>query len=351
MSELGPKEGQGQDEKTPFFDSSKITDKKTTEHFSNVEGAAERAKQAERARIAAEKEAREVHAADVRAASEQMKKAQKAESGKKGGIVKFLSGGWHKIVTIVILLGLIAGGIFLIINSPEEPYSSKKEKDIVAFAAAGEVESKARTVFDIDSNEETYREAKNIYESAIEKSDKREKVFLKIMYMVGGFSPTIASYVSLKRNNKVRSFKEWIKRIFDIKHNISIYMLVGLFVLIYYALGCTMNGFEFGAPIFMVFVIVPMMLFGGGNGCKSDFTIFAESVPSDESDFYLRICREIAMLTNIYQKSETDITKVIAFANSLKKMADQIIDNMYIDLITEAYSQEEIEKFQNNSLK
>ena len=32
-------------------------------------------------------------------------------------------------------------------------------------------------------------------------------------------------------------------------------------------------------------------------------------------------------------------------------MADQIIDNMYIDLITEAYSQEEIEKFQNNSLK
>ena len=43
--------------------------------------------------------------------------------------------------------------------------------------------------------------------------------------------------------------------------------------------------------------------------------------------------------------------QVIAFANSLKKMGDQIIDNMYIDLITEAYSQEEIEKFQNNSLK
>ena len=41
--------------------------------------------------------------------------------------------------------------------------------------------------------------------------------------------------------------------------------------------------------------------------------------------------------------------QVIAFANSLKKMADQIIDNMYIDLITEAYSQDEIEKFQNKS--
>ena len=42
-------------------------------------------------------------------------------------------------------------------------------------------------------------------------------------------------------------------------------MLAGLFVLIYYTIGCTMNGFEFGAPFFMVFVIVPMMLFGGGN--------------------------------------------------------------------------------------
>lgn len=43
--------------------------------------------------------------------------------------------------------------------------------------------------------------------------------------------------------------------------------------------------------------------------------------------------------------------QVIAFANSLKKMADQIIDNMYIDLIMEAYSQEEIEKFQNRTSK
>lgn len=43
--------------------------------------------------------------------------------------------------------------------------------------------------------------------------------------------------------------------------------------------------------------------------------------------------------------------QVIAFANSLKKMGDQIIDNMYIDLITEAYSQEEIEKFQNRTSK
>ena len=89
-------------------------------------------------------------------------------------------------------------------------------------------------------------------------------IFLRIMHIIGGFSPTIASYVSLKKNNRVKNFKEWIKKIFDIKHNILIYMLVVLFVFIYYILGCTINGFEYGAPIFMIFVIAPMMLFGYG---------------------------------------------------------------------------------------
>lgn len=45
-------------------------------------------------------------------------------------------------------------------------------------------------------------------------------IFLRIMHIIGGFSPTIASYISLKRNNKVKNLKEWLKKIFDIKHNI-----------------------------------------------------------------------------------------------------------------------------------
>ena len=90
-------------------------------------------------------------------------------------------------------------------------------------------------------------------------------IFLRIMHIIGGFSPTIASYISLKRNNKVKNFKEWLKKIFDIKHSIWTYILVILFVLIYYVLGCTINGFEFGAPIFMLIIILPIMLFGGGN--------------------------------------------------------------------------------------
>lgn len=90
-------------------------------------------------------------------------------------------------------------------------------------------------------------------------------IFLRIMHLIGGFSPTIASYISLKRSNKVKNFKEWLKEIFDIKHNIWSYALVILFVLIYYVLGCAINGYEMGAPIFMLIIILPMMLFGGGN--------------------------------------------------------------------------------------
>lgn len=90
-------------------------------------------------------------------------------------------------------------------------------------------------------------------------------IFLRIMHIIGGFSPTIASYISLKRNNKVKSFKEWVKKIFDIKHNLRTYALIVLFVLIYYILGCSINGFKVGAPIFMIIIILPMMLVGGGN--------------------------------------------------------------------------------------
>ena len=53
------------------------------------------------------------------------------------------------------------------------------------------------------------------------------------MHIIGGFSPTIASYISLRRNNKVKNFKEWFKKIFDIKHNIWTYIVVILFVCMY----------------------------------------------------------------------------------------------------------------------
>ena len=176
MSESGQNEGQEQDKNTPFFDSAKITDKKDVEHFANVEGAEERARKAEQAKKAAEKEAQEVHAADVRAASEQLKKQE--NGGKKGGIVGFLFGGWHKIVTIVVLLILVAGGIFLAIRSIPESEEAKLEKDKAAIEYAQNIYTEAEEVRLGGS----YDDAKKKFEDALVNCSREEKIFITIKY-------------------------------------------------------------------------------------------------------------------------------------------------------------------------
>lgn len=178
MSELGQNEGQEQNEKATFFDSAKISEKKDVEHFSNVEGAEERAKAAERARKAAEKEAAEVHAADVRAAAEQMKKAEDKRAGKKGGILGFLFGGWHKIVTIVVILAIIAGAVPLIFKSIPESEEKILERDDLAIERAQMIYVEAEKVRLGGS----YEDAKVKFEEALKDCNREENIFITIKY-------------------------------------------------------------------------------------------------------------------------------------------------------------------------
>lgn len=90
-------------------------------------------------------------------------------------------------------------------------------------------------------------------------------ILLRIMHLIGGFSPTIASYITLKKYNQVKDFKSWLKKIFEPTKSVLAYVLTILFVFIYYGVGCFFNGFSYGAPIFMIVILLPMMLFGGGN--------------------------------------------------------------------------------------
>ena len=92
-----------------------------------------------------------------------------------------------------------------------------------------------------------------------------EALWMRIPYALGGFSPTVASYVALKRSGRVKPFREWLKRVFDLRHSLWVYAEALLFVLVYYAVNCLVTGFTAGAPVFMLVVIVPLMLFGGGN--------------------------------------------------------------------------------------
>ena len=89
--------------------------------------------------------------------------------------------------------------------------------------------------------------------------------WVRIPYVLGGFSPTVASYVSLKRSGRVRTVKAWLRQVFHVGHSLWVYGEVALFVLVYYAVNCLVNGVTVGAPAFLLLLIVPLMLFGGGN--------------------------------------------------------------------------------------
>jgi membrane protease YdiL (CAAX protease family) len=90
-------------------------------------------------------------------------------------------------------------------------------------------------------------------------------IFLYIPFMIGGVSPTIASYIVLRKNNKIAGFKEWIKNIFTIKMNIRYYILVILlYSIIPIMLILIRPGLEKMKPIYMFFAMLPIMVFGGG---------------------------------------------------------------------------------------
>lgn len=88
--------------------------------------------------------------------------------------------------------------------------------------------------------------------------------WLYIPYLLGGWSPTIASFIVLKKNNDVKSFKEWLKNIFDFKHNIMSYLMVIIFAVVYILPQCLISGYTSGAPLFAIIFMIPMMLIGGG---------------------------------------------------------------------------------------
>lgn len=91
-----------------------------------------------------------------------------------------------------------------------------------------------------------------------------ENYFLYIPYLLGGLSPTIASYLALKKKNKVANFKEWLGNVFDFKHKIVSYFMVIVLGILFTLPQCFISGYENGFPIYAMIVMIPVMLFGGG---------------------------------------------------------------------------------------
>ncbi|MCI9580734.1 MAG: CPBP family intramembrane metalloprotease [Oscillospiraceae bacterium] len=91
-----------------------------------------------------------------------------------------------------------------------------------------------------------------------------ENKLLYVPYLLGGWSPTIASCLSLKKHNRVTGIKDWLKNIFDIKHPIVSYSMVVILSVLFILPQCVISGYESGAPFFAILFMIPMMLLGGG---------------------------------------------------------------------------------------
>ena len=87
---------------------------------------------------------------------------------------------------------------------------------------------------------------------------------LYIPYLLGGLSPTIASYIVEKKHSVVCGFKEWLMTIFDFRHNILSYLLLPVLAGLFFFCICSISGYESGAPLLGLVFMIPMMLLGGG---------------------------------------------------------------------------------------
>ena len=78
------------------------------------------------------------------------------------------------------------------------------------------------------------------------------------------FSPTIASYIVLKRNSEVKGFKDWLKNVFAVKASFRHYLLVVALIAVYYVTYVIITGLDEAQPFYMFFILLPAVLIGGG---------------------------------------------------------------------------------------
>lgn len=88
--------------------------------------------------------------------------------------------------------------------------------------------------------------------------------WLYVLYLTGGWSPTIASYLASKKCGKVAGFKDWLKQLFTFKASLLSYGLVFALLIVYFVPLCLIAGFTQQAPIYNIILMLPVMFMGGG---------------------------------------------------------------------------------------
>ncbi|MGO4530368.1 CPBP family intramembrane glutamic endopeptidase [Paenibacillus sp. 2TAF8] len=88
---------------------------------------------------------------------------------------------------------------------------------------------------------------------------------MNIPFAIYILSPAIASYIVLKKNKKIADFKEWLKTVFYVKNNISLYLFVAAGLAVYFLIHIAVSDrMEMVLPFYTFFLSLPGGLIIGG---------------------------------------------------------------------------------------
>lgn len=88
---------------------------------------------------------------------------------------------------------------------------------------------------------------------------------MNIPFAIYILSPAIASYIVLKKNNKIANLKEWLKNVFYVKNNIYPYLFIVGGLTVYFLVHIAVSGCrEMVLPFYTIFLSLPGNLIIGG---------------------------------------------------------------------------------------
>jgi uncharacterized protein len=95
--------------------------------------------------------------------------------------------------------------------------------------------------------------------------DSIRNLGMNVPFAIYIMSPAIASYIVLKRNNKIADFKEWLKTVFYVKNNISLYLFPIVGLAVFFFIHIAVSGpTEMMLPFYTFFLALPGNLIIGG---------------------------------------------------------------------------------------
>ena len=88
---------------------------------------------------------------------------------------------------------------------------------------------------------------------------------MNVPFAIYILSPAIASYIVLKKNNKIADLREWLKTVFYAKNNIFLYLFVVAGLALYFLMHIAVSGrSEMVFPFYTFFLSLPGNLIIGG---------------------------------------------------------------------------------------